>query len=220
MSIDEKRCSGPCGQVKPLEDFYKNEGGLGGRHSRCKDCMSLYQKGCSKKNKERKAARAKVWYQNNRDARRAANKVYRNKNKEAESARKKLQRKERNHAIRVYNCAYMKRKRERDPIFRALDNLRTRLYSFIKGRNEAATTIELVGCGRADLMLHLQAQFRSPMNWNNYGPLWHVDHIRPCKSYNLRDVEEQKQCFHWSNLQPLFGSENFAKGATYKDVEQ
>lgn len=36
-----KRCSGPCGAIRSLDDFYVEKRGLGGRRSRCKDCWSL-----------------------------------------------------------------------------------------------------------------------------------------------------------------------------------
>jgi hypothetical protein len=61
-------------------------------------------------------------------------------------------------------------------------------------------------------MLHLQLQFRDGMSWNNYGRVWHVDHIKPCASFNLLDESEQLKCFHYSNLQPLFAHENLVKG--------
>jgi hypothetical protein len=50
------------------------------------------------------------------------------------------------------------------------------------------------------------------MTWENYGPVWHVDHIRPCASFDLTDPAQQRECFHFSNLQPLFAAENLAKG--------
>lgn len=48
------------------------------------------------------------------------------------------------------------------------------------------------------------------MSWENYGK-WHVDHIRPCASFNLADEEEQRVCFHYTNLQPLWGHDNCSK---------
>ena len=49
------------------------------------------------------------------------------------------------------------------------------------------------------------------MNWENYGK-WHIDHIKPISKFDMTDQEEQKKCFHWSNLQPLWAEENISKG--------
>lgn len=46
-------------------------------------------------------------------------------------------------------------------------------------------------------------------NWNFKG--WHIDHIIPCSSFNLNNLEEQKKCFHYTNLQPLWWWENLSK---------
>ena len=49
------------------------------------------------------------------------------------------------------------------------------------------------------------------MNWSNHGSYWEIDHIIPCDSFDLTDIEQQKQCFHYTNLQPLTVSENRSK---------
>ena len=49
----------------------------------------------------------------------------------------------------------------------------------------------------------------------NHG-LWHVDHIRPCASFDLSKPKQQKICFHYTNLQPLWAHENSSKGAKYE----
>lgn len=48
------------------------------------------------------------------------------------------------------------------------------------------------------------------MTWENHGK-WHMDHIKPCSSFDLTDPEEQKLCNHYSNLQPLWDYENLQK---------
>jgi hypothetical protein len=50
------------------------------------------------------------------------------------------------------------------------------------------------------------------MTWDNYGPVWHVDHKRPCASFDFSDPVQQRLCWHWTNLQPLFAAENLSKG--------
>jgi len=51
------------------------------------------------------------------------------------------------------------------------------------------------------------------MSWDNYGYRgWHIDHIRPCASFDLTDPEQQRECFHYTNLQPLWWQDNLRKG--------
>lgn len=67
-------------------------------------------------------------------------------------------------------------------------------------------------------MAHLEAQFAEGMSWDNYGE-WHVDHIKPCALFNLLLADEQEACFHYTNLQPLWGPDNCSKGARYESPE-
>jgi hypothetical protein len=55
------------------------------------------------------------------------------------------------------------------------------------------------------------------MTWENHGIVWEIDHIKPCASYNLEDLEEQKQCFNFTNLQPLFTTTEIAKKHGYSE---
>jgi len=54
------------------------------------------------------------------------------------------------------------------------------------------------------------------MTWENHGE-WHIDHIKPCSLFNLLNEDEQKKCFHYTNLQPLWASENLSKGCKYEN---
>ena len=48
------------------------------------------------------------------------------------------------------------------------------------------------------------------MTWDNVGN-WEIDHIVPYASFDLTKKEEQEKCFHWTNLQPLYATENISK---------
>jgi len=54
--------------------------------------------------------------------------------------------------------------------------------------------------------------FIAGMSWANYGE-WHIDHKKPCALFDLRDTDQQRACFHYSNLQPLWAFDNRSKGA-------
>ena len=92
--------------------------------------------------------------------------------------------------------------------------LRTRIRHAINSQNVSKNnrTPELVGCSVIEIKKYLEEKFTEGMTWENYGE-WHIDHIRPCSSFNLEDPEEQKRCFHWTNLQPLWAKDNLSKGA-------
>ena len=78
---------------------------------------------------------------------------------------------------------------------------------------KSASTMELVSCSIDKLKQHLESKFTDGMNWDNYGE-WHVDHIKPCASFDLSDPDQQRQCFHYTNLQPLWEKDNLKKGSS------
>ena len=61
-----------------------------------------------------------------------------------------------------------------------------------------------------DLKKHLENQFVEGMSWDNYGE-WQIDHIVPCASFDLSDPNQQRICFNFRNLQPLWAKDNQRK---------
>lgn len=91
-------------------------------------------------------------------------------------------------------------------------SLRIRIAIKNQGISKSLRTTELIGCTINELKIHLEKLFKDGMTWKNYGMYgWHIDHILPCAGFNLIDIEEQKKCFHYSNLQPLWAKENLEK---------
>ena len=78
----------------------------------------------------------------------------------------------------------------------------------------------MLGCSIKDLIIHIEKQFKEGMTWDNHSYNgWHIDHIIPCASFDLSDPEQQKKCFHYTNLQPLWKQDNLSKSDKYeKDV--
>ena len=113
-----------------------------------------------------------------------------------------------------HNKAVIRRAKERyntDVEFKLLHNIRSRILNAIKGYTKSKTTKELLGIDMEQYKLYLESKFEKGMNWNNHGDIWEIDHIQPCDSFNLLDPEQQKQCFHYTNTQPLFKTENRQK---------
>ena len=115
--------------------------------------------------------------------------------------------------ISKHYMEYEKERKKTDPTFKLLKTLRSRLSNAIKnkGGKKCNTTINLTGCDIPFLKGYLEAKFKEGMTWENHGK-WHIDHIKPCCSFNLEDAKEQKKCFHYTNLQPLWARDNLVKG--------
>ena len=90
--------------------------------------------------------------------------------------------------------------------------LRNRLRSALlyRSKKKLAHTFDLAGCSISFLIGHLEARFQSGMSWENYG-LWEIDHIKPVASFPLDTEESQRECCHYTNLQPLWAEENGSK---------
>ncbi|MGY3694010.1 hypothetical protein ACVIGA_004090 [Bradyrhizobium sp. USDA 3240] len=72
-----------------------------------------------------------------------------------------------------------------------------------------ASPTSAVGCDHPELRDHIAGQFRTGMSWEKYRQ-WEVDHVRPLSS--ARTLSELIALCHFSNLQPLWRSENLRKG--------
>lgn len=101
------------------------------------------------------------------------------------------------------------------PSARLRKSVMNRIWSAMKGqRVNGGGSFSMVGCPVGFLRSYIEAKFEKGMTWDNYGE-WHVDHIRPCASFDLSDKEQVIQCFNWRNLQPMWASENSSKGSNY-----
>lgn len=109
-----------------------------------------------------------------------------------------------------WNARNAKRRREN-----AIEcRIRCRIHGALKAQQCRKTTSlrELLGTDIAGLRQHLESLFKPGMSWSNYGFFgWHIDHKRPCASFDLSDTAQQRQCFHYTNLQPLWWRENLSK---------
>lgn len=87
-----KICMGPCGEEKPLEEFYRQAAGRYGRQSICKVCerarvkdhpnKKINNQRSYQRNKEKVNARSKQWHKDNPDRARELGKTWRKNNPE------------------------------------------------------------------------------------------------------------------------------------------
>ena len=152
-------------------------------------------------NKERCKENSRLWHERNPEYSANYSKEYskNNKSKNREYAREYYK------TIRKNDFNWIFAVRIRDRIRRALKVQRTYKNN---------TTCELIGCSWIELREYLESLFTEGMTWSNHSLKgWHIDHIKPCVSFDLRDLVQQKQCFHYTNLQPLWAIDNQRKGA-------
>jgi hypothetical protein len=182
-----KVCS-KCREPKPPEGFFRQSCSLDGLDPYCRTCRATL--------KREKYRRDHKWRENLLETRKETRRVNGEK-------------------IREWHRSYLKKKRE-NPLFRIVATMRTRLNEILRGRRKEETTKKLLGCSLEFFRAHLENKFQPGMTWENYGnglDKWTVDHIRPCNSFDFSDPAQQKECFHYSNLQPLWFLDNVRKGA-------
>jgi DNA-binding transcriptional MerR regulator len=155
------------------------------------------------------------WRETNRDRIREYNgnrepaRRYYAKNAEKLLEKNKKWRTENRRRLAVYRV----KRRKKNLSARISDALRNRLRDAVKREACGGSAVRDLGCTAKELKRHLESQFRPGMTWENWGRSgWHIDHIKPLVSFDLADPEQVREACHYTNLQPLWASENMSKG--------
>ena len=238
--VEHKRCK-ECEIFKTLSSFYK----AGKWHEgKCKKCKNEKAKQSYPNIKERKNMIQRIKYQQNKDdlefikqQREKSRKSYRRlredsnwvmkhnakrrkhfsveHNRKRRNAIQNANRKKRMKDTK-YREEYNKKRREK-----LEDKYRSRMRNALGGKLKYFTTKKLLGCGFKKARVHLEKQFDDYMTWQNKGRYgWHIDHRVPCKAFDLSKPLEQRVCFWYKNLQPLWGRENLKKSNKYKEEDK
>jgi hypothetical protein len=81
--------------------------------------------------------------------------------------------------------------------------------SIVDYKQTGCSAEDFIGCSPESFAKHIEQQFDSKMNWNNYGTRgWHMDHIKPVRDFDLCDPKQVLECFHYTNIRPLWGHIN------------
>lgn len=158
-------------------------------------------------NKERECKRQRDYKKNNEEKIMEYNKKYKSSNRDK---------------LTKQSNEYIKKRRSSDTSFKIIGNTRSkiRIALISSNMNKTEKTTEMLGCTIQFLKKYLESKFKPGMTWENYGRQgWHIDHIRPCASFDLTKKEERLKCFHFTNLQPLWAIDNLKKGKKYYTEE-
>jgi len=182
-SQNKKYCYS-CNQILDKECFCKLSHAKDGLNTKCIECCKLITKTYYTNNIDKVNERKKIYVKNNRD------KVM----------------------SRIKN--YVNKRKKVDPIFALSINIRNRIRAVLKYKNIgnlSKKTEEIIGCGPADFKKHIESKFTDGMSWDNHGNTgWHLDHIIPLSS--AKTIEEVIKLNHYTNLQPLWATDNLKKG--------
>lgn len=233
----QKKCP-TCKNQKPISDFVKNSRELK-RCSRCRNSNNQSQQKYRLNNRDVILSRQKKHYINNKqqeilrvqkykerigtevinEKRRSSyNKQKRHekylREKESVAKQNKEYRLNNLEKYRKYQREWTKEKRKTNPHYTIQHRLRNRLLVALKrGKGQKSLKfIELVGCSFEYLKLYIEKQFTEGMSWDKFflGEIV-IDHIKPCCSFDLTKESEQKACFHYTNLRPLWKTDNATK---------
>lgn len=196
-----KKCS-KCNQIKSRDDFYKRESSKDGLRSHCKECIRLNKNVSAKRDYDH------CRYVENKEFidTRAVN--YYHKHKEEKARYDK--------SIRQQTYEKRRIRYSTDLNYKITCNLRSRLHVALKRNKKHKNTMDLLGCSIDEFIKHIELKFDHNMCWNDVmtGKI-HIDHIRPCSSFDLTNKSQQEICFHYSNLQPLWAKDNFKKSSKH-----
>ena len=131
--------------------------------------------------------------------------------------RKLAERRRKSGKTKIYNRQWQKRALKENKTFRLSCFLRTRINGFAKGKKDRSTET-LIGCSFHQFREYISSLFTEGMSWNNWGRgdgNWHLDHKRPCASFDLSNPEQLAECFHYSNYQPLWSRDNKIKSSKW-----
>lgn len=193
-----KKCS-KCHCEKPLESFYKLKSYHDGHRPDCIECHKKKKLEHYYQHQDEHLARKKLQSINRTEAGKkrirvnALKRYYKDIEKTRENRRQ-----------------YENKKMKEDLNYLLKKRLRTRIWAALKGLRKCDCTSSLIGCSIEFFKEYITSKFVDGMSFSNYGE-WHIDHIVPCASFDLSSEEQQKKCFHFSNLQPLWAKDNLAK---------
>lgn len=95
--------------------------------------------------------------------------------------------------IQKRHTVYLRNKRKTDPLYKLSASMRSRINKVINCEHKPQT-LQLLGCSYDYLRKWLKFQFKDDMTFENHGSVLHIDHIIPCKHFNLLD-DEKKEMF-------------------------
>lgn len=105
---------------------------------------------------------------------------------------------------------YKSEKIKTNPFFKLEVRLRSRIYTAFTVQNKSKNdrTWKYINCSPTFFQEWINFQLYDGMTIENYGKVWHIDHVVPCSKFDLSKKEDIEKCFCWKNLRPLLAKKN------------
>lgn len=204
-----------------VKDKYKNRLENAGKQIEieCFQCgnkvivKSRLTKLCPKCSRQNQLDRCKNYKKNNRERVSEYNKIYKSENKQEISEYNKTYNIEKGEQMRERHSKQQKERAKYDEKFRIKRQVINMFKKFFKRKTECKDEkiLDLVGCNNIEYKKWIEYNFIGDMSWENYGKVWHIDHVLLCNLFDLRIYEHQKIFINWQNTRPLFALENLSR---------
>lgn len=184
--------------------------------SRCKQCLSLYDKDRKSQNKKKLSIKRRQYYSLNKDKENSNSKSYYRTNK--------IQ-------IIKRTVSNIKFRLKNDPSFKLRYSISSSIRDSLKERLNSKNNIsawKFLPFSKNELKKHIEKQFEPWMTWKNWGRYnseiwndndsstwtWNIDHIIAHSTFKYNSMEDQsfKDCWSLSNLRPLSAKQNIIDG--------
>ena len=205
----------------------------------CKICSAKTAKLYSQKNRDKLIKTAELYRRENREKlKKASNKYYqdhkveRKQYQEDHKKESKLWRNNHKNERLEYNKTHKKQinttrkkyylnKLKNNSQHRLRGNISRRIRDSLKN-NKRGTWENLVNYSLLNLTKHIEYQFTTVMDWDNYGNIWSIDHKMPVASYKFKTFKDPgfKNCWALRNLQPMLVIDNIAKKNSLNHASQ
>jgi hypothetical protein len=185
--MEVRKCS-KCYQVKDINEFYKHKRSPGGYFSSCKSCERPYY---NKKS---------IQYYSQFTVEQLEHKKQKNKE-----------------YWKIYGPQRIKNDLEYKLRVRLSSSLSRTIKKYSLFKEETPSTFNLLDISLPEFINYIEAKWvKGYMNWENYGEIWELDHIKGIVNFDLTDELQLKECWHYTNFQPLFKITTIIDGIEYE----
>jgi hypothetical protein len=176
-----------------------------------------------KQNREKTRRYYRQWLVQNRPKSREACKNWASRNVEKRKRDLRLWAKNNRDKIRATyvrnrdsTLSKIKQRRKSDVVYAMKALIRTRMAHSTRRKKLRAPSIDetMLGCSWGFFVNWVESQFVAGMSWDKRSA-WHLDHIVPLNLATT--IEEIMVLNHYSNLRPLWSTDNLSKGRKVPD---